>query len=538
MAREFMPKSSALMPYVVVNRDAAVAGVFTVDGEGGSVDLTGKYVQITNYNQRVGSLETQVTTNTGDITNLKTAVTSINGSITSINTSLSNKAAKGANSDITSLTALSGPLRLGGDAVNAYDAVTLRQLQASSGGSGGATLNGVMNNNLGAVEWFNGSRAKLWPGRLASDGQLVLRSDYPDLWNAVNSGMFSSTDDTNWQATPTARGAFSTGNGSTNFRLPDLNGVWTHPTDSTLNSIPGLFLRGDGNANNGSGSGVIRRDAAPNITGSIYPSVPGVTDIPTAGDTGSLTSVAVSNTALTTLTGFTNTQKLAGIAINANRSSASYGRDSTTEVRPNSVKGIWVIRVSGAFTSANTNFNVINGDTTSPANGTLVYGGDVKSVYQIGGVDTATAAFRAKYNIGGAKTLELRVSDSSSTSTWTMPTTSGQLFGSGDMENTPWINASLLNGWTVFSGRRCVYRKVLGRVYLHISMAAGDLTDGIVVFNLPAGYRPLFEYPFPVVKTGGATTPGALVINPDGNCAIYGMTGASRFSLSTSFDLQ
>lgn len=133
MAREFMPKSSALMPYIVVNRDAAVAGVFTIDGEAGSVDLTGKYVQITDYDQRVGSLEARVTTNTGDITDLKTAVTSINGNIGTINTSLSNKAAKGVNSDITGLTALSGPLRLGGDGVNSGDAVTLQQLTSSVG---------------------------------------------------------------------------------------------------------------------------------------------------------------------------------------------------------------------------------------------------------------------------------------------------------------------------------------------------------------------------------------------------------------------
>lgn len=128
MARNFMPKSSALMPYIVANRDAAVAGVFTVDGEGGSVDLTGKYVQITDYNQRVGSLETKVTTNTGDITNIKTSISAINSSIGTINTSLSNKAAKGVNSDITALTALSGPLRLGSDGAAGLDAATVNQL--------------------------------------------------------------------------------------------------------------------------------------------------------------------------------------------------------------------------------------------------------------------------------------------------------------------------------------------------------------------------------------------------------------------------
>lgn len=112
MARKFMPQSSALMPYIVANRDAAVAGVFTVDGEGGSVDLTVKYVQITDYNQKVGSLEATVTTNTDDITNLKTSVSSINSSIGTINTSLGNKASKGVNSDITGLTGLTTALSI------------------------------------------------------------------------------------------------------------------------------------------------------------------------------------------------------------------------------------------------------------------------------------------------------------------------------------------------------------------------------------------------------------------------------------------
>ena len=46
MSRNLMPRSGAIAPYIVVNRDAVVAGVFAVDGEAGSVDLTSKYLQI------------------------------------------------------------------------------------------------------------------------------------------------------------------------------------------------------------------------------------------------------------------------------------------------------------------------------------------------------------------------------------------------------------------------------------------------------------------------------------------------------------
>lgn len=48
MARELMPKSGIMMPHVVINRDAAVVGVSTVDGVAGAVDLTGKYLQKTD----------------------------------------------------------------------------------------------------------------------------------------------------------------------------------------------------------------------------------------------------------------------------------------------------------------------------------------------------------------------------------------------------------------------------------------------------------------------------------------------------------
>lgn len=96
MARNFMPQSGALAPYVVVNRDAAVAGVFSVDGLRGSVDLTTKYLTIANFNA-------YKTTTDGSIS-------SINQSITALNTAVSNKAAKGANSDITSITGLTTAL--------------------------------------------------------------------------------------------------------------------------------------------------------------------------------------------------------------------------------------------------------------------------------------------------------------------------------------------------------------------------------------------------------------------------------------------
>ncbi|AVO22985.1 tail fiber protein [Erwinia phage vB_EamM-Bue1] len=319
----------------------------------------------------------------------------------------------GDNDDITSLNALSGPLRLGGDAVNQYDAVTLKQLLANGGsGSGGANMNGVMNSYLGAVHWFNGTRASIIAGHGAGDGQLLKRADYSDLWNAINSGVYVSVSDADWQSTPTARGAYSTGDGSTTFRLPDLNGVWQHPTNSALNSIPALFLRGDGAVpNTGTGVGVIRKSAAPNITGGL--SAAGAASL--QGGTGALYPNGPANVGTPPQTSSLIPSQY---MFDASRSNSVYGQDSTTEVRPNSVKGIWIIRLNGKFSAANTNFNVINADTAVPANNTIVYGGDLVSNYQVAGADYMVSKFRSRTTIGGSastKGAEVVIEDRSST---------------------------------------------------------------------------------------------------------------------------
>lgn len=525
MAREFMPKSSALMPYVVVNRDAAVAGVFTVDGEAGSVDLTTKYVQITDYNQRVGSLEAKVTTNTGDITDLKTAVTSINGSIGTINTSLSNKAAKGVNSDITGLTALSGPLRLGGDAVADYDAVTLRQLQASSGGGSGANLTGVMNNFLGAVEWFNGSRAALPAGHIPADGQLVNRADYPDLWAAVNVGLFISSSDSDWLANVDRRAKYSTGNGTTTFRLPDLNGTQTGGAAASYNA---LFLRGDTGL--GGGVGATIKSRAPNIVGSVSAVNAGPFPVnQNAAGNAFTTGAAYGYRPV----GEANPGSLV-LNIDANKSSTVY-QTGVTEISPNAAVGIWLIRANGSYSAANTNFSVINSDTTLPANGTTVYGGEVRSVYQVGGANYSTASLRSKTITGTTPTRSfiLTISDSASgTKTWEF-TDTGDIIPPAP---PAWSTVTYQNGYS--NGATATrYRKYMGMVELRVSITAG--TDAAVGFSLPAGFRPTEDI-FCVLNGGFPTTVSrtpTLQIGNTGNVTFYGMRTGGTYYATFSFTL-
>lgn len=311
-------------------------------------------------------------------------------------------AEKGANNDITSLGALSGPLRLGGDAVNQYDAVTLKQLLAAGGGTG-ANMTGVMTNFLGAVEWFNGSRAKLPAGYVAADGQLLNRAENADLWNAVNSGMFVSVDDTTWLNASGSkyvhRGKYSTGNGSTTFRVPDLNG------QTTGSIIP--FLRGDGS---GGSVGVVYESGAPNITGASSAVI-------SSGYENNMEGAMYAATDAPTITrlydGGSNFNYRT--RFDASRSNAVYGR--ANEVRPQSVIGIWIIRVNSKFSAAGTAFNVISADNALPSSGTVVYGGDVRSNYQVAGADKVTARFRGKYIVGGAKVVDIQVIDSTGSST-------------------------------------------------------------------------------------------------------------------------
>jgi len=342
----------------------------------------------------------------------------------------------GVNSDITDITSLAGPLRLGADGANDGEAVTLRQLIAATagGGSGGPTLNGVMNNFIGAVEWFNGSRGAYPAGHLPADGQILNRADYPELWAAINSGILKSTSETAWQTTDGwSRGLYSLGDGSTTFRMPDLNGTQT-------NSVTSLYLRGNAGtaaaiAVHGD-TGSVRANAAPNISG-----------LMTLHGAGEATNLAAASGAFNVSTPTRNNYRpggtttsgansFDGMTLDARRSSSSYGRDNTTEVRTNSVVGIWLIRVNGKFSAANTNFNVINGITTAPATGELQYGGDVRSNLQLNGSDYLVARMRSKILGGGGKTLALGLADSTGgtivNTEWTMPSAGGELVLSTD----------------------------------------------------------------------------------------------------------
>lgn len=271
-------------------------------------------------------------------------------------------------------------------------------------------MNGVMNNFIGAVEWFNGSRAKLPAGYIPADGQKVLKTDQPDLWAAVNTKMLTSTNEATWQADRTKRACYAYDTSTTEFRVPDLNGQQS-------GSITGAFLRGHSAAAEAvSGAvGEMRVNAAPNITATTNTSV--LLGASMAGPVGGgafTPKNSVVGTGKATTTGDTPITYMNPLDFNASLSNAAYGRDSTPEVRPNSAVGIWIIRASGGFVAANTSWSVINGDATRPPSGTTVDGGHIISKYQINGVDEATASLLVRTRIDNYCFARLVVEDATS----------------------------------------------------------------------------------------------------------------------------
>jgi len=77
-------------------------------------------------------------------------------------------------------------------------------------------------NTAGQIGMFPGSTPPT--GWLEANGALVSRADYPALWRYA-AACSNTVSDATWSSTY-AYGAFSTGNGTTTFRLPDLRGYF------------------------------------------------------------------------------------------------------------------------------------------------------------------------------------------------------------------------------------------------------------------------------------------------------------------------
>lgn len=105
------------------------------------------------------------------------------------------------------------------------------------------------------------SRTHIQAGYAPLDGQELSRALYPDAWAAIQSGAVPVVTESEWQADPLKRGAWTYGNGTTTFRMPDWNG-------KSAGSKGALFVRGDGALSAGT-PGLVQGDAIRNITGEI-----------------------------------------------------------------------------------------------------------------------------------------------------------------------------------------------------------------------------------------------------------------------------
>lgn len=305
----------------------------------------------------------------------------------------------GINSDIKTFTqkvTFQKPVTVA-DAVGDYDAVTLRQLRNQGGGGDGPTMNGISNFNIGDFRLVD-SRAFIQANDVVSDGQLLTRADYPELWAYAQ--LLTPISDADWLSSPEKRGKYSLGDGSTTFRVPDRNGV-------QAGSIAGLFGRGDGGES--SSGGRIRPSAAPNISGS--PDVSMLTGYNTSGalrGNGAFEPQTV--TSLGSTRGSSSGFYVSKI-FDASLSSPVYGRDGAEEIRPNSFVGVWVIRAKGAFIAANTTWSVINSDTSRPAGGTVFGGGNIISEYKVGDALEGAANFRLAGTIGAGYAAKIAVAN-------------------------------------------------------------------------------------------------------------------------------
>lgn len=318
-----------------------------------------------------------------------------------------------------------GSTPLAGDPVNDHDAATKRWVEnLINTGTVGPTMNGVMNYGVGDFH-LRDSRAYKQPYEVFSDGQLLKRADWPELWAYAQ--LLSPITDSDWLADPSKRGKYSLGNGKTTFRVPDRNGVQS-------GSIYGLFACGDGGQSNNNGT--VHESGAPNIVFASPHTM--VTLASAAGQVatdGALQSTTSSDAPAPVGSGGRYIQT----NFNASRCSSVYGRTST-EIRPNNFIGVWVIRASGGFTSANTSWSVINGDSAKPNANTTVYGGSILSEYKVGTNSEAVSTLQAKATIDANYATELLIHNKS-----TGKSNSAQLVDNGDFV-TDRFKARLVTG--------------------------------------------------------------------------------------------
>lgn len=262
-------------------------------------------------------------------------------------------------------------LLLAGNSTSPLGAVTKQQLESFASGT-----------PLLFPIWCP-SRSAIPAGFAAADGQTVSRTVYPAAWSMVNAGTVPVVAEATWQSTNTERGKFTTGDGSTTFRLPDYNG-------KSAGSAGALVMRGDG-AKSAGVAGAIQLDALQNITGSTGSAVQFRSGVPP------LTGAFFDGGA-----GPAGNDSSGSDASRIIQFDASRVVRTATETRPLNVTGCWIIRLAG------TTVNSGNVDTLALSNEVL----DIKSKTSQISVEGNAPAYscRAWVNFNGTGSVAIRES--------------------------------------------------------------------------------------------------------------------------------
>ncbi|HEM7923238.1 TPA: tail fiber domain-containing protein [Citrobacter farmeri] len=288
-----------------------------------------------------------------------------------------------------------GSTPLAGDPVGPYDATTQRWVEnyVSGGGGTGPTMNGVQNFGVGENIFWQ-SRAFIPPWAVAQDGQLLNRADWPELW--THAQMHGPIDDAAWLGDPNSRGFYSMGDGSTTFRVPDKNGIIKNGVGGAVGDSYAQMYPSSGS---GSAEQLMRPNGLPNIEGQFFIRQGNISDSGGVYNPASAFSYGPNGASVGTVDVINTTAKVERmVRFRASDNNPIYGRYEG--VRPNTFFGVWLVRASGGFTAANTLWTVTNADAILPSSGTLVKGGEVKSVYRADEKTVHEMAMQSGYTVG------------------------------------------------------------------------------------------------------------------------------------------
>lgn len=193
-----------------------------------------------------------------------------------------------------------------------------------------------------SVVWVQ-LRTEMWPGYVPADGQTLSRADYADAWEAVKNKKVPVVADSDWLTDTNARGAFTEGDGSTTFRIPDYNGKFAGSKGS-------CFLRGDG-LNSGDWHGFVQGDAIREIEGTVAGVGGGYNRAYDLGMTGDGVFARQN-------TGGYDLGDIKGVqSPDTSKSSVMYFKAShvvptAADNRPVNVTGCWAVKLAGAAQNA------------------------------------------------------------------------------------------------------------------------------------------------------------------------------------------